>query len=235
MNLESGQEEYEEKAQFISAEGIAADRIHANAEQNYILANPNFVAGPSSLPESLLEEAAGYVLQQTTGLDTDGDHGANTPARFIRMLRELTTSDWDTETFTCFDNSDGLDEMVTVERIPFVSVCNHHVVPFHGYAYIAYIPGARIAGLSKFARVVRHFAKQLQVQERLTIQIADFLEDKLEPIGVAVVLRAEHMCMTIRGVQTPGTRTTTSAMRGVFADHDRTAKQEFLEWVRNGH
>lgn len=197
----------------------------------YDVATQNGYIETSNAADFSVEEAARYVLEQTTGLDASDDHGAKTAARFIAMLRELTTSDWNPETFTVFDNTEGLDEMVVLQKIPFVSVCNHHVIPFIGHANIAYIPDTRIAGLSKFARVVQHFAKQLQVQERLTIQITDFLETKLDPKGVAVMLRAEHMCMSVRGVHAPGTFTTTSAMRGVFADHSRTAKAEFLEWI----
>jgi len=175
-----------------------------------------------------LEQAARLVLEQTTGLDVD-DHGADTPKRFIRMLRELTSPE--PFNFTTFPNDKGSQEMVVVQDIPFVSLCNHHVVPFVGVAHVGYIPNDRLVGLSKLARVVRHYAKSLQVQERLTQQIADRLVEELEPLGVAVVLKAEHMCMTIRGVQTPGTKTTTSAMLGVFSDHDRTAKAEFMQII----
>ena len=181
-----------------------------------------------TMPSELsAEEAARVLLTQTTGLKED-KHGQKTPQRFVAMLKELTTPD--EFEFTTFDN-DGCDEIVVVKDIPFVSVCNHHVVPFIGVAHIGYIPNEKLVGLSKFARVVRHFAKQLQVQERLTQQVADYLMEHLDPIAVGVVMEAEHMCMTIRGVQTPGTKTTTSAMKGVFADHDRTAKMEFMRLI----
>lgn len=174
------------------------------------------------------EVAARVLLEQTTGWRND-EHGHNTPKRFAAMLRELTTPE-DFE-FTCFPNDENVDEMVVVQNIPFVSLCNHHVVPFVGIAHVGYIPNAKIVGLSKFARVVRHFSKSLQVQERLTNQIAEYLMERLDPLGVAVVMEAEHMCMTIRGVQTPGTKTTTSKMTGVFSDHDRTAKSEFMRII----
>jgi GTP cyclohydrolase I len=174
-------------------------------------------------------EAAGVLLAKTTGLDLESDHGRGTPARFVKMLKELTTPE-DFE-FTTFPNEDGVDEIILVKDIPFVSLCNHHVVPFHGVAHVGYIPDEKIVGLSKLARVVRYYAKALQVQERLTMQIADRLVEELAPLGVAVIVEAEHMCMTIRGVQTPGTRTTTSRMVGVFADHERTAKNEFLQLI----
>jgi GTP cyclohydrolase I len=174
------------------------------------------------------EESATLLLAQTTGWKDDS-HGHETPARFVAMLKEMTTPPdikWKT-----FPNEEKVDEIVTVQDIPFVSLCNHHVVPFVGLAHIGYIPGDCLVGLSKFARVVRHYAHALQVQERLTSQIAEFLEDSLKPAGVAVVIEAEHMCMTIRGVQTPGTKTTTSKMTGAFMDHNKTAKDEFLRLI----
>jgi GTP cyclohydrolase I len=142
------------------------------------------------------------------------------------MLKELTTPE--SFNFTVFDNTSGLDEMITLEKIPFYTLCAHHIVPFYGHAHVAYVPDGSIAGLSKFARAVKAMARKLTVQEELTSEIADFLEEKLNPQGVAVVLRAEHLCMAMRGAQAPGVITTTSAMRGVFADHSRTAKAEFL-------
>lgn len=178
-----------------------------------------------------LEETARELLEQTTGLKDD-KHGAKTPARFIKMLKEMTTPE--EFSFTTFDNEEGVDEIVTVENIPFVSLCNHHVVPFVGLAHVGYIPGDKLVGLSKFARVVRHYAKGLQVQERLTMQISDYLMENLNPVGVAVVLEAEHMCMTIRGVQTPGTRTTTSSMKGVFREEANYARIEFLSLIGKG-
>jgi GTP cyclohydrolase I len=169
-------------------------------------------------------EAAEVVLRTSAGLSLD-EHGADTPRRFVEMLRELTTPpDIKWKSFT----NDRMDEMIIIREIPFVSLCNHHVIPFIGVAHIGYVPDKKIAGLSKFARVVRHFAHALQMQERLTMQVANFLQAQLEPRGVAVLISAEHMCMTIRGVQSPGTKTDTTAMLGVFADHERTAKAEFL-------
>lgn len=175
--------------------------------------------------------AAQYILQEACGL-MDDDHGKDTPERFVAMLRELTTAE--SPKFTTFP-ANKVDQMVIVRDIRFVSLCNHHVVPFIGKADIGYIPKDKIAGLSKFARVVNFFAKSLQVQERLTEQIADFLVNALDPRGVAVVLEAEHLCMTIRGAQAPGTKTYTAVMRGHFGDHDRTAKSEFLARVNGNH
>lgn len=216
MDIETGIEEYREKAGM--TDGIQTDKPNA-WDPNELLATP------SSLSP---EEAARVLLTKTTGLDISDDHGSRTPERFVRMLKELTTPE--EFEFTTFPN-DGVDEIITVRDIPFVSVCNHHVIPFVGKAHIGYIPDEYIVGLSKFARVVRYYSRRLQVQERLTQQIADFLEDELCPLGVAVVLEAEHMCMTVRGVQTPGSLTITSAMKGVFSDHDRTAKSEFMRLI----
>lgn len=183
-------------------------------------------------PEKESIEAAEVLLRTAAGLDVHDMHGAETPTRFVHMLKELTTPSpikWKK-----FSN-DGMDEMIIVRNIPFVSLCNHHVIPFIGKADIGYVPDGYVAGLSKFARVVHHFAKALQVQERLTMQVADYLVENLEPRGVAVVMEAEHLCMTIRGVQTPGTKTYTAAMKGVFEDHTRTAKSEFLSRLNGGH
>lgn len=175
------------------------------------------------------ESAARLLLAKTTGWEDD-DHGRDTPKRFAAMLRDLTTpKEFDFTTFP----AEG-DDMVVMQNIPFVSVCNHHIIPFIGHAWIGYIPNDKIVGLSKLARTVHFFAKRLQLQERMTNQIADYLCEHLDPAGVAVVVEAEHMCMTIRGVQTPGTVTTTSTMRGVFADHDRTAKAEFMSIIGKG-
>ena len=114
-----------------------------------------------------------------------------------------------------------------VRAIPFHSLCMHHLLPFHGVAHVGYLPGERILGLSKLARVVEHFARDLQVQERLTTQVADWLEPSSRRKGVGVVLEAEHLCMSLRGVQKPGARTVTSALHGLVRDDPRT-RQEFL-------
>jgi GTP cyclohydrolase I len=182
--------------------------------------------GDPFLNDAPIYEVAGTLLRKTTGWEADA-HGVGTPGRFVRMLKELTTPQpFD---FTTFEAES--DEMIVIQDIPFVSVCNHHVIPFVGKAWIGYIPNNKIAGLSKFARTVRFFAKRLQVQERMTKQIMEFLVEELDPAGLIVMLEAEHFCMTIRGVQTPGAKTTTSEVYGVFADHDRTAKSEFFHII----
>jgi len=178
-------------------------------------------------------DLAEEILTIHTGLDMTSPHGRETPKRFVSMLDEVTgCKDCDGSCMKWKVFKEDVDQMVVLNRIPFASVCNHHVVPFVGHAWIGYVPDGQVAGLSKFARVVHHFARRLQVQEGLTQQVAEFLEDKLQPKGVMVVMEAEHLCMTIRGVQTPGTITRTVETRGVFADHGRTAKHEFLMGIK---
>lgn len=186
------------------------------------------------LPRSQqLINPAEHLLREHAGLDVNTEHGADTPRRFKAMLDELTAcKDCTGKCIKWKVFREDVDQMIVINRIPFASVCNHHVVPFVGHAWIGYVPDGYVAGLSKFARVVHHFARRLQVQETLTDQIAYFLEKELTPKGVMVVLEAEHLCMTIRGVQTPGTTTRTVVTRGVFADHTKTAKAEFLQGIK---
>src|SRR6202012_583201 len=131
---------------------------------------------------------------------------------------------------TTFVNEGDYDELVLVRDIPFQSLCMHHLLPFIGHAHVAYLPGDRIIGLSKLARVVEMFARDLQLQERMTLQIADWLVRELAPRGVGVVLSAKHTCMTIRGVRKPGAKTVTSAVRGALQEDPRT-RQELLSLV----
>lgn len=131
---------------------------------------------------------------------------------------------------TTFPNDGGYDELVVAREIPFHSLCEHHLLPFTGVAHVAYLPGERILGLSKLARLVDYFARSLQVQERLTTQVAGWLERELQPKGVGVVIEAEHLCMSLRGVQKPGAKTVTSALHGIVRDDART-RQEFLSLV----
>lgn len=167
------------------------------------------------------------MAELLTALDVDLEDESlrETPRRVAAAYGELLTPQ--PFTATTFPNAEGYDEMVVARRIPFHSLCEHHLIPFVGVAHVAYLPGERIVGLSKLARVVEHFARRLQVQERMTVQIADWLERELQPKGVGVVLDAEHFCMTLRGVQKPGARTTTSALRGHVRDDART-RAEFL-------
>ena len=148
-----------------------------------------------------------------------------TPRRVADAYAELLTP----QPFraTTFPNDEGYDELIVARAIPFHSLCMHHLLPFHGVAHIGYLPGERIIGLSKLGRVVELFARDLQIQERLTTQIAGWLQRELEPKGVGVVLEAEHLCMSLRGVQKFGATTVTSALRGLVRDDART-RQEFL-------
>jgi GTP cyclohydrolase I len=170
------------------------------------------------------------LTSMETWSSTPEDHRAETPARFVNMLRQMTTRDPEFK-FTTFDH-EGPSEMITLGPIPFYTLCAHHVVPFFGSAWIGYVPDRKIVGLSKIPRTVKWLAKGFWVQETLTTEIADYLEDRLDPLGVAVVLEAEHMCMAMRGVEVAGVTTRTAAMRGVFSDHSRTAKAEFMEGIR---
>jgi GTP cyclohydrolase I len=170
-------------------------------------------------------EAAARDLLDALGVDVAGESTRETPRRMVDVYAELLTP----VNFnpTTFPNDGGYDELIVARAIPFHSLCEHHLLPFVGVAHIGYLPGERIVGLSKLARVVELFARSLQVQERLTTQIAAWLQRELSPKGVGVVLEAEHMCMTLRGVQKAGASTITSALHGALRDDQRT-RQEFL-------
>jgi GTP cyclohydrolase IA len=159
------------------------------------------------------------------GADVDSESLQDTPRRVADAYVELLTP----QPFraTTFPNDDGYDGLIVARAIPFHSLCRHHLLPFHGLVHIGYLPAERIIGLSKLGRVVELFARDLQIQERLTTQIADWLQAELEPKGVGVVVEAEHLCMSLRGVQTSGARTVTSALHGLIRDDPRT-RQEFL-------
>lgn len=170
-------------------------------------------------------ERAAAELLEALGADLESEGLRETPRRMVAAYSELLTP----HPFrpTTFPNEEGYDELVLVRSIPFHSLCMHHMLPFHGLAHVAYLPGERIVGLSKLARVVEMFARDLQVQERLTTQIANWLQERLEPKGVGVVLEAEHQCMSMRGVQKFGATTVTSALHGQVRDDPRT-RGEFL-------
>lgn len=177
--------------------------------------------------------AAEDLLAVHAGLDMTTEHGKDTPRRFLNMLEDLTShKSCDAACIKWKVFGGDVDEMIVVKQIPFQSVCNHHVIPFVGHAWVGYVPQDKIVGLSKFARVVTHFARQLQVQERLTQQVHNYIHLNLPTKGIIVRMEAEHMCMTIRGAQAPGVTTVTTKTSGVFADHSRTAKAEFLEAIK---
>lgn len=176
-------------------------------------------------------ERAAADLLTAFGVDLDDDTLAGTPARMVRGLAELLTPR--EFTLTTFPNDGGYDELVVARRIPFVSVCEHHFLPFTGIASVGYLPGERILGLSKLARVVELFARRPQVQERMTTQIARWLDEQLQPRGVGVVIEAEHTCMTLRGVGARGSTTATSALLGLLRS-DARSRAEFLALAKDG-
>ena len=189
-------------------------------------AAPRRIIDASKLDVAAAERAARDLLR-AIGADVDSPDLLETPRRVAASFAELVTpAEFDATLF----HNEGYDELVLVRDIPFHTLCMHHLLPFHGQAHVAYIPSERIVGISKLARVVEFFARDLQLQERMTEQIADWLEQELAPRGVGVVLRAEHMCMTIRGVRKPGAQTITSAVRGSLRDDART-RQEFFSLV----
>lgn len=170
-------------------------------------------------------ERAARDLLEALGVDVTDESVRDTPGRVARMYAELLTPA--SFTPTTFPNDGDYDELVVATQVPFHSMCEHHLLPFVGVAHVGYLPGERIIGLSKLARVLDLFARGLQVQERLTTQVARWLDDHLQPKGVGVVVEAEHLCMSLRGVQKPGARTVTSALHGLVRDDPRT-RQEFL-------
>jgi GTP cyclohydrolase IA len=173
-------------------------------------------------PQALAEAAVSDLLT-ALGRDVTSEHLADTPRRVAASLLELLTPR--EFTMTTFPNEEEYSELVLVRDIPFDSLCEHHLLPFRGVAHVGYVPGDRLVGLSKLARVVELFARDLQVQERLTKQIADYVEEKLNPRGVGVVLEAEHLCMSMRGVHASGTRTKTSTFLGVLAENASMREQ----------
>ncbi|MGH3661632.1 MAG: GTP cyclohydrolase I FolE [Micromonosporaceae bacterium] len=170
-------------------------------------------------------ERAVADLLRSLGQDPFSPHLADTPRRVAASYAELLTAR--EFNLTTFPNDENYDELVLAKSIPVHSLCQHHLLPFHGVAHVGYMPGERILGLSKLARVVELFARDLQVQERLTKQVADWLQEHLAPKGVGVVLEAEHMCMSLRGVQATGARTVTSALHGLLRQDPRS-RQEFF-------
>jgi GTP cyclohydrolase I len=170
-------------------------------------------------------ERAVADLLVALGQDPTSEHLRDSPRRVAHAYAEMLTAR--PFNLTTFPNDEGYDELVLARDIPFHSLCEHHLLPFTGVAHVGYLPGDRILGLSKLARVVELFARSLQVQERLTKQIADWLQDHLEPKGVGVVIEAEHSCMSLRGVQTSGVLTVTSSLQGLLRK-DARSRSEFL-------
>jgi GTP cyclohydrolase I len=178
-------------------------------------------------------EAAVLEILRAIGEDPEREGLRETPRRIAEMYAELFSGlhrDPAVHLEVGFEDEEH-HEMVVLKDIPFYSSCEHHLLPFHGVAHVGYVPNGRIVGISKVARVVETLARRPQVQERLTSQIADLLMDRLHAKGAAVVIEAEHLCMTMRGVKKPGSVMVTSAMRGLFRDDART-RAEFLSLIR---
>jgi GTP cyclohydrolase I len=176
-------------------------------------------------------ERAVTDLLRALGRDPESPHLTDTPRRVAGAFAEMLTGPhFD---LTTFPNDEGYNELVIATGIPVQSLCEHHLLPFSGVAHIGYLPGDRILGLSKLVRVLDLFARDLQVQERLTQQVADWLQENLEPRGVGVVIEAEHLCMSLRGVRARGARTTTSALHGLLRE-DARSRQEFFTLTGTG-
>jgi len=190
---------------------------------------------PTSRPSREAAEAAVRTLIEWAGDDPDRQGLQDTPRRVVKAYRELFAGyeanprDYLARTF---DEVAGYDELVVLTDIPVVSFCEHHMLPFLGRAHVGYLPSDRVVGISKLARVVQAFARRLQIQEKLTAEIAEAIQDVLKPKGVGVVIVSEHTCMTMRGVNTPGSRLSTSKLLGDVRDDPRT-RQEFLDLVRS--
>jgi GTP cyclohydrolase I len=187
-------------------------------------------------PSEAEAEAAVRTLIEWAGDDPDREGLRDTPGRVVRAYRELFSgyeSDPRAYLERTFEEVGGYDELVLLRDIRVVSFCEHHMLPFLGKAHVAYLPNDRVVGISKLARVVHGFARRLQIQEKLTAEIAHAIDDILKPKGVGVVVVSEHSCMTMRGVNTPGSRLTTSHLLGEVRDDPRT-RMEFFDLVKNG-
>lgn len=181
--------------------------------------------------EARLDQLEELMCQALDLVDDSSREGLqDTPRRWAKMFNELTSGH--EFSMTTFKN-EGTDEMVVEVGIPFYSLCEHHLAPFFGTAVVAYIPDKRIVGISKLCRTVDHFARSLQVQERMTMQVANKLQEALKPRGVAVMLRARHMCQEMRGVRKSGVETVTTCLKGVFLKQPAT-RQEFMDIARGG-
>jgi GTP cyclohydrolase I len=192
------------------------------------------MSGESSVPVHLESDPSGFDIQgveagarsmlEAAGVDLESDELRDTPRRIAKMLEEMTNPE--PVDLTTFPN-EGYDELVLARDIPFSSLCAHHLLPFSGVAHVAYVPADRIIGISKLARIVQFFSRSLQVQERLTAQVADCLEEQLAPKGVGVVMVADHACMSLRGAKALGASTVTSAVRGIVRRDERTRGEFF--------
>ena len=178
------------------------------------------------IDEARIEKAVREIIE-ALGEDPDREGLAETPERVARFYAEVFSGIHKDpeEVVDAFFGEEHYQEIVMVKEIPFYSMCEHHLVPFHGQAHVAYLPKGRVTGLSKLARLVEGFARRPQMQERLTAQVADCLDKALDPLGVLVVIEAEHLCMSMRGVKKPGSKTVTSAVRGLMQTNASTRSE----------
>jgi GTP cyclohydrolase I len=182
-------------------------------------------------------EAAVRVLIEWAGDDPDREGLLETPKRVAKAYKELFggyAEDPRAYLEKTFEEVGGYDELIVLRDIRVVSFCEHHMLPFLGKAHVGYLPTNRVVGISKLARVVNGFARRMQIQEKLTAEIAQAIQDVLQPQGVGVMIESEHSCMTMRGVNTPGSNLVTSRLMGVMRDDPRT-REEFLKLARQGH
>ena len=203
-----------------------------NAAPDRTTATPLRVLHERSPVDLVAAEQAAEAFLRALGLSLDSESLRATPGRMARAYAEMFAPR--PFELTTFPNDEGYDELVLARSIPVQSVCEHHLLPFVGVAHVGYLPGERILGLSKLARVVEMFARRPQVQERLTKQVADWLQTNLAPRGVGVVMEAEHLCMTMRGVRTAGASTITSAVHGLLRD-DARSRAEFFALTTQSH
>jgi GTP cyclohydrolase I len=217
----------------IGDNGLHGDRNGALDAHDGPRAHPITGTGSLHTPDGAVEEAVREILLEI-GEDPDRDGLKGTPDRVHRMYAELTAG-YHVDPDRLINGAVydvGYSEMVVVKDIPFYSLCEHHLLPFFGTAAVAYIPRGRVIGLSKIPRIVEMYARRLQVQERMTQQIADFLNERLDPQGVGVVIEANHLCAIMRGIRKPGTIMTTSAVLGLFRSRDRTRAEFFSHLER---
>lgn len=209
------------------------DRVASRPDRNTHNGKSPQIKATSEAAKAKMMEAV-YTMLESVGEDPEREGLLKTPHRVAEAMQYLTSgynqSLEELVNGAIFD--EGHNEMVLVRDINFFSLCEHHMLPFMGRAHVAYIPERKVVGLSKLARIVEMYARRLQVQERLTRQIAEAIQEILEPQGVAVVMEATHMCMSMRGVQKPGSWTVTSAMIGAFQDEQKT-REEFLNLIRH--
>jgi GTP cyclohydrolase IA len=204
---------------------IRSDSMEASSTQPVVI-----TADGRAINKELALDAVRRLLI-AIGVDEDSEVMRQTPRRVANSLTEmLTAAEFAVSTFP---NTNSYDKLVIVRNIPFSSLCEHHLLPFSGHIHIGYLPAERVVGLSKLARAAQYHAHSLQVQERLTVQIADWITETLHPLGVGVVIEATHLCMSLRGVRAVGALTTTSALRGIVRE-DAGTRAEFLALVRHG-